>query len=325
MHTSDFPQATALVAIPTHRRPEMLRDALEGIRRLHIPSRLRVSVIVIDNDPAGSARAVVDAVAAGDLPIDYAREPRRGLSSARNRAIDEAIDREADALIFLDDDETPAPDWLDELWSGFAAEQADLAGGPVGVRPPATTIAPRHFFVQRSIALNARLRRVSRAIRATLGKPVTITTNNWIARMSFVRRHGLRFDPRFDRSGGEDTDFYRKVVAAGGRARWLPRARVDETIPLERLRCGYVFRRRFDSGIVRTATAAARQGAWVAVCRFTPGACLMFITGSLLLLAAPITALLTLPMALGQFGRGSGYFAGLLGARSHHYQTTTGY
>jgi cellulose synthase/poly-beta-1,6-N-acetylglucosamine synthase-like glycosyltransferase len=304
----------------------MLGECLTAVSRLHLPRDVRLRVVVFDNDAAGSARGVVLAAppAPDGRPIEHVVEPRRGLCAVRNRALEEALDDDADALVFLDDDEQPMPDWLEKLWEGFDASQADLAGGPVSIRADTSRRSLLAWFVHLSLVLNVHVRNAFRAFRSARGRQPAIMTGNWIVRLSFVRAHGLRFDERFGRTGGEDADFHRRLLGLGGRTRWLEHARVVETVPPERSRLGYVFRRRFDSGAVRTGTVAAQQGRWAAAKRFTPGACGMLFVGSVLLAVSPATALVTLPLALGHFGRGTGYLAGLFGFRSEHYATTSG-
>ena len=60
---------------------------------------------MVDNDPAGSAREGCGG--GGRSQVRYALESVPGISSARNRVLDEAHD--ADVLVFLDDDETRIP------------------------------------------------------------------------------------------------------------------------------------------------------------------------------------------------------------------------
>lgn len=305
----------------------MLGECLVAVSRLRLPRDVQLRVVVFDNDAAASALEVVLAAptASDGRPIEHLVEPRRGLCAVRNRALEEALADDADALVFLDDDEQPLPDWLEKLWEGFDTSQADLAGGPVSIRASTGERSLLSAFVHLSLALNARARNTYRAWSAARGRQPAIVTNNWIVRLSFVRAHGLRFDDRFGRTGGEDADFHRRLLGLGGRTRWLEHARVVETVPPERSRLGYVFRRRFDSGALRTGTVATQHGRWAAAKRFTPGACGMFFVGLVLLAVSPATALITLPLALGHLGRGAGYLAGLCGFRSEHYATTTGY
>ena len=97
------------IVIPSYRRPELLARALRscsGSDGIDFP----FEIVVVDNDPAGSAEPVVAAIAAAaSAPIRYVNEKRPGISHARNTGVAAAAGR---YLVFLDDDEEPAPDWL---------------------------------------------------------------------------------------------------------------------------------------------------------------------------------------------------------------------
>lgn len=96
------------IGVPTYRRPELLEALLRTL-----PSRIAecadlgiaVDVLVVDNDPAGSGR---DVAAGADLPVRYVVEPAPGIAAARNRILDECVDR--DLVAFIDDDEIPGRD-----------------------------------------------------------------------------------------------------------------------------------------------------------------------------------------------------------------------
>src|SRR3954451_21792829 len=123
-----------VIGLLTYRRPQMLRRALESLRHLNIPDSVSVAAVVIDNNPDRSALPIVAAWAAGSgvgsargagMPLTAVHEPRRGIASARNRLIEAALERGADAIAFFDDDEILHPDWLVRLLDAHAAFGAD--------------------------------------------------------------------------------------------------------------------------------------------------------------------------------------------------------
>ena len=108
------PSTRFSIAIPTAKRPDLLRRCLESIRdRATWPDSFELDeVIVIDNDPRRSAAAVVDSLHLGPrLPIRYSAEREPGVAAVRNRAVREAIDRDVDYLVMIDDDEHVVHDW----------------------------------------------------------------------------------------------------------------------------------------------------------------------------------------------------------------------
>lgn len=108
----EAPRITVVVC--TRDRPAGLRRTLVGLSTQRYPD---LEVLVVDNASAtDETRAVVESFE-GPMATRYVREPRPGLSWARNRGIEAA---DGDVLAFLDDDEIPDPHWLAEIAWGFA-------------------------------------------------------------------------------------------------------------------------------------------------------------------------------------------------------------
>ncbi|HLS32139.1 MAG TPA: glycosyltransferase, partial [Brevibacterium sp.] len=89
------------IAIPSYRRPQQLRALLAALpERIAETADARVDVLVVDNDPAGSAE---ETTIGTDLDLRYAREDTPGIAAVRNRVLDEC--RGSDLIAFIDDDE----------------------------------------------------------------------------------------------------------------------------------------------------------------------------------------------------------------------------
>lgn len=118
-------QGLASVIVCTRDRAAILHDSLVGILASDHPE---FEVLVIDNAPTDDAtRDVVEAI--DDPRLRYVREPRGGLSPARNRAYREA---RGDLLVFTDDDVRVDPTWLRALLTGFTrAPHVGCVTGPV--------------------------------------------------------------------------------------------------------------------------------------------------------------------------------------------------
>jgi GT2 family glycosyltransferase len=111
---ADCPLVTVVVC--TRNRPESAMVTLRGLAAMHYRP---FEVVVVDNAP--SSDATKDAVLAEfgtDPRFRYVREPRPGLSCARNRGIAEAA---ADIVAFTDDDVRVDPWWLNGITRGFRA------------------------------------------------------------------------------------------------------------------------------------------------------------------------------------------------------------
>jgi glycosyltransferase involved in cell wall biosynthesis len=216
------------VAILTYRRPDLLVPAVRGVlgelNGLSIPGY----VIVVDNDPEQSAREVVQAI--GTDAVRYVPEPEPGIPAARNTALDAAA--ESRLIVFMDDDETPDPGWLQALVDTWTTWKCDGVAGPNIRRLTVTDdpwIAASRFFEP-----------ADRPDGTTVaGAP----TSNLLLDLDTVRRFGLRFDRRFDTTGGSDTLFTRQLTARGGEIRWSRRAVTSEPVPPERATRDWVLAR----------------------------------------------------------------------------------
>ncbi len=101
---ADAPAITAVVC--TRDRPEGLRRTVASLVGQHYP---RHRVLVVDNAPSDDATRTV---VAGFDGVEYLREPRPGLSHARNTAVAAAP---GEVLAFTDDDVVADPSWLAEI------------------------------------------------------------------------------------------------------------------------------------------------------------------------------------------------------------------
>jgi len=118
------------VCVATCERPIGLANLLGAFEVLEISVHTALQVVVVDNDPAGSAKAVCDEFCARHAyPLRYVAEKRRGIPFARNTALSVALS-DSDFVAFIDDDEIPESGWLAELLRVQALYGADVVTGP---------------------------------------------------------------------------------------------------------------------------------------------------------------------------------------------------
>jgi glycosyltransferase involved in cell wall biosynthesis len=221
------------ICVCTHNRPRQLRELLRSLTSLKLEfSSEAVRVIVIDNSARATAASVFDSEFGSNPTLaQYVHEPRLGLAVARNRALDEAVSCGARLLAFIDDDELPCPDWLWQLISAIGITGAGAAIGPVYPlfegEPPAWL--PRAAY--------------RAALEAKDGFVEGGYSGNCILDLKTVATAGLRFDETFNHIGGEDTAFFRAMLAAGCRIAWVDRAVVHEWVPLERMSMTWLWTR----------------------------------------------------------------------------------
>ncbi len=188
------------ICIATHGRPTGLERLLESLAAQRgAPS---FEIVVIDNDPAGSAKGIVDRFAAR-LPIAYDIEPTPGVSSSRNRGV--ALGR-APLLAFIDDDERAEPDWLAALHAKMADPDVVAAIGLV------------HFDFADDVPRYRRECGLYRDLDFSDGQSLE-WWGTWIGN-SIVRRSWLPdppFDPALNLVGGEDSHLFARLIAGGAR------------------------------------------------------------------------------------------------------------
>lgn len=232
-----------VVAIPTFRRPELLAALLATLpqRFAELEPRDRVAVLVVDNDPSGSAAPTV---ALSPLPARFVVEKGAGVAHVRNRALDEADnamraigESGAEALVFIDDDEVPEPGWLRALVDTWRAYDCAAVMGTVRSVLPADLdpwlVATGTF---------------RRAAYLTGTEMPAAATGNLLLDLSRVRRVGARFDPRLSLTGGEDTLFTRALVRAGERIVWCAESVAVDTVVPERLTRAWARERAYMRG-----------------------------------------------------------------------------
>lgn len=244
------------VCVCTFRRPAVLAELLARMGRVleRLPDHVEATLVVVDDDPDGSARTVVEE---GSAPFDgrvaYVIVGSRNISTARNRALDEGSER-ADLLAIIDDDCLPNDDWLAELVRVQERFDADLVSGRC--RDVAPDGAPSWYVEEPWLA---------EAPPVDEGAPLPHgPLKNSLVLAAAVRAHDLRFDEAFGVSGGEDALFMHQAAARGLDHRHAPGAVVDEVVPLERATLRYQLRRAlwYGNADARTALAAGARPRW---------------------------------------------------------------
>jgi N-acetylglucosaminyldiphosphoundecaprenol N-acetyl-beta-D-mannosaminyltransferase len=230
-----------LVAVATYRRLESVTRLLDCAvdqqwsRRAHI--------VVLDNDPDRSAAPVRSHPALSET--GYVPVPQPGVVAVRNAAVDEAAERDADYLVFVDDDMTPSPQWFDALLDTANTFDADIVQGRI-MQPPSVLAKPY--------------------ARAALGRENPLPTGrfdgdvssgNLLIRQRFLQESRLRFDPRFNGMGGEDTQFGRRALRRGAVMVYCREAATLEHNSAEDITVGRLLHRSYNNG--RSLTTVNRS------------------------------------------------------------------
>lgn len=224
------------IGLCTHKRPEQLARCLQSLAAMERPPDIPLCLIVVDNDPSGSARGAVRVF--GDsavFPVHYRVEQQPGIPCARNSVLRQAAALGITDLACIDDDEYVEPAWLVTLWDRYIASDADVMAGYVTtVYPPGTPrwITEGRFF------------------QNPMRQSETILTSAATGNVIFdfqklVRQWGLYFDEGFALRGGSDADFFHRAAQKGAVIKWTADAVVYEELAKERMRIGYLLKNRF--------------------------------------------------------------------------------
>lgn len=219
------------ICICTYKRPELLKRLLSKLETQKTEDLFDYSIVIVDNDKHKSAyKTVSDYISQSQIAISYDVEPEQNIALARNKAITNA---KGDYFAFIDDDEFPNEQWLLNLYKAINHHKADGILGPVlphfETEPPRWVLKGKFFD------------RPTHPTGAILDWTNTRTGNVLLKKDIFIRKFD-RFDPKFG-SGGEDRDFFRRMIEQGHTFLWSNEAPVFETIPSNRWNRKFMIKR----------------------------------------------------------------------------------
>jgi succinoglycan biosynthesis protein ExoM len=235
------------VCICTCNRPQQLSSLLAHLAELSPIESYEVELLIIDNASNGSSKRIYDEWQSR-LPISlhFAVETKRGIPFARNRAVDTALDAVgADYVAFIDDDDTPHPDWLRHLLSAAHATCVDLVFGnwtwsnEIQIPPLLHSVG----FLQ-----------PQRLGSGLFGLPLRAATCNVLIRRALLdslRRKGPVFSEQFAFTGGSDTEFFVRAVKLGATFQRCEHSVVFRRWERDRLTLQGAMKRAFRYGITQ--------------------------------------------------------------------------
>jgi succinoglycan biosynthesis protein ExoM len=298
----------------TFRRPAGLRALLDGLRALDPPSDgSSVRLVIVDNDEEATGEEVIRQAGPFPWPLTYEVESRRGIAQGRNRAVRLARAAGADVVVFLDDDEVPEPDWLDQLLAVHHDTGADIVTGPVvpvfDEQPPRWVEAGR-FFERPRYPTGRRIHYAR--------------TSNVLIAMPVFGDEDEPFAEWFGLSGGDDTHFFLRARLAGRRIVWADEATVSEAIPASRVDARWLVKREYRRGNTLSICLRDLMDSPGRRARRAAQGVLRLVQGGLLLLAAPVRGRAGAVQALQRVALGAGLLSGLFGVRYDEYQVVHG-
>ncbi|MEE9346584.1 MAG: glycosyltransferase [Robiginitomaculum sp.] len=233
-----MPNKTDLISVvmPTFRRPEGLKIALDSLLA-QSDCGLPVEIIIADNDPAGSARAYVEAQAkTASLPIHYLHVAEPGVSNARNGALAKASGR---YIAWLDDDQDASKGWLKYYLETARKYKAAMVFSPTYARiadADKYTGYYETFFSRKGPGIDEGI------IEEFYG------CGNSFMDLSLCELPSPVFDPKANETGGEDDLLFSFIVAQGVTMAWREAAICHEDIRPHRATPSYIKKRSFAFG-----------------------------------------------------------------------------
>jgi len=227
----------------TYKRPELLERLLGGLQDQKTENKFTYSIVIVDNDHLLSAEHVVKRMMKmSAVGIEYFVEPEKGYSTARNKLVENA---KGNYIAFIDDDEFPEHTWLINLYNTCKKHKADGVLGPV---KPHFVKDPPAWIVKSKLCEKPGYKLSTGSI---LDSSNTRTSNVIISTNVFSSKDN-RFNPEFGRTGGEDVDFFKRMMKRGFTFVWCEEAPVYETVPEDRWMKTYFLRRALLQGAVDT-------------------------------------------------------------------------
>ncbi len=250
------------VLIPTHNRRDSLVRALNSLVAMTRPEGCSIDVVVVASDCADDT--VEAAQAFSDLlPLRILVEPAPGASRARNRAL-EVID--GDAIVFLDDDATAAPDLAcvyaaalvqyPEYGCFAGAITSRLEGDPSPLMREVARVLPTTFG---NLWLGPSPRRMDPKVESPFAGNMVIRTQV-LGERRFDETLGRRGHGNLE--GGDETNLFEELTRAGMSTLWLPDAHAEHWINPERQNMNFVSTYWFQVGVsqARLGHERPRQG-----------------------------------------------------------------
>ena len=218
------------VVITTYRRPRAVMAAVQ----LEQEATPGFELIVVDNDPDGSALKLVRGLAkTASIPVRIVHERRIGLANARNAGIAAAA---GDFIAFVDDSQIVSARWLHHLARVQSDTNADLVFGAIYARLDEGEGRHRQFY-------ETFFRRDPDHHEGTIDSV-------YDCRCSLVRAAALDERAPFTLDAYDEREavdpFFARLRAQGAKIAWAASAWVWQTPPTDQLSMRYLLRSAYN-------------------------------------------------------------------------------
>jgi GT2 family glycosyltransferase len=233
------------IIIATSGRIDKIKRLLESLCRVSGRKTISHEIVIANNATDDAAAAAVESLTRefndrDGIPCWEVREPVAGKCRAQNRTIPQT---RGNLIAFLDDDVEVLPEWLEAIDAFFRTYPHDVMQGSILMRPEDENNAALQKALQRYRTVDFINYR-----KATGAERQTLTGGNMVVRREVFDELGL-FDDRLGPGGfgiSEDVEFAKRLLKAGKRIGWQPKAGVYNELDPSRL-SEEEFRRRHEA------------------------------------------------------------------------------
>lgn len=238
----------ATLAICTFNRADRLLALAEAMLAQQSP--IPFEVLFVNNNSTDNTAEVLKGLAERHANVRFVTETEQGIVPARNRAIAEALDN--DYMLFMDDDQLPAPGWVANGLDALMNEGAECVGGCIVVSftPPGRP----NWLEPELLGFLGELDNGPDAAWVTdHSRPV------WSGNVGYTMRYfrdnpDLRFDHRYNRAGhaiggGSDHVMFNNLLARRARIRYRPDMVVEHYVDGWKLQRSYFLKLHYRAGL----------------------------------------------------------------------------
>ena len=236
------------VILCTYNRSNGLIRTLESLQSQDLPKNFAWEVVVVDNNSTDDTpEKVREFTERSELIVRYVKEKKQGLSHARNKGVAEARGR---YLHFTEDDEIADKDLIREIYSTFKTCKCDCVGGRIYLKledemPRWLTKDLWGFLGYLNYGDNAMQMDEQ---RYPFGGNMTFSREVFDRIGLFNVSLGRKGNQLF---GGEEVDFFRRLLSVGGKGVYQPKALVYHVISQSRLQKSYFRTLHYKEGMQR--------------------------------------------------------------------------
>ena len=229
-----------LICCCTCKRPKMLMEALKSINTLILPKDIKVEALICDNDAEATGEQTVKEFSqTSQIPIHYFVEKERGIASARNRVLTEALNLNASHILFFDDDELLEPNCLIEHIKLYQTNlEAYISSGPT----PNKFIDKLPFYVTKHMVFK------QRTTKKTGLKRDYCASGNVFFPLNLVKDYNIYFSLEYKFMGGEDGDFFGRASKNGFTIIWNNEAIIYEMVSKARGNVKWILNKCYYNG-----------------------------------------------------------------------------